>query len=771
MVGIAKKDLRPHLQEFPRVKRLDACLRAYRHEDRRFNSSSRRAQQSETCLGSGICFEQFKHAVRLPLSNEQQKRVCTWSNRPHNFSLFANHPLKRDVFPIAKHPRLAQTRSVPGVNQAAPLAAFQLSLMDRAHQQAAVAALGQAALTGVDLTMLLDQAAVFVAQTLSIDFTSFYHLTEDGRSMHMVAGFGWNGGIVETTQIPTEPGSMAAYVLESSEPVIIRDVRTITAFAVPEFVREHGVISGISMVIPGTPRPWGVLEVHCRRGRTFVEDDFHFLQSIANVISTAHARKQSESDLEHLAAFVEHNPNPVIELDAAATVLYCNNATRAAMSTLQRNDPRELLPEHTAEIVRHCLEKQTRVLNEEAAFSGRTLSWSFFPVASIGRVHGYAEDITERTSLEAQLRQSQKMEAIGQLAAGVAHDFNNILTIMQGLVRRLGMSASAEQNPMLEQLFQTTERAASLTKQLLAFSRKQVMQPRVLLLGEIVTNMSRMLERLIGETISLVVENSDNLAPVEGDASMIEQIVLNLAVNAKDAMPHGGKLIISTDVAQVETATGVQKWVRLRVRDTGTGIAPEVMARIFEPFFTTKEVGKGTGLGLATVFGIVKQHAGSVEVASELNMGTTFTVLFPPSDKAIEQKPMIGAQTALARGAGETILLVEDEPLLRELAHAILTDGGYQVLQAEQGIDALQQWDQHHDRITMLLTDMVLPGGMTGRELAGRLQKKKPGLKVIYSTGYSADLLEAKEEPVHFLQKPYPPDTLMRAVRTCLDAA
>jgi len=675
------------------------------------------------------------------------------------------------VFPITKHPRLAHTRPGNGTTTAAPLAAFQLSLLDRAHQQAAVAALGQAALTGVDLPMLLDQAAVFVAQTLSIDFTSVYHLAEDGQTLRMMAGFGWNGGIVEETIIRADPGSMAAYVLESSEPVIVRDVRTITAFAVPEFVREHGVISGISMAIPGSPRAWGILEVHCRKGRTFVEDDFHFLQSIANVISTAHARKQSEADREHLAAFVEHNPNPVIELDAAATVLYCNDAARIVTSSLQRQDPRELLPEHTAEIVRHCLANQTRVLNEEAEISGRTLSWSFFPVASIGRVHGYAEDITERTSLEAQLRQSQKMEAIGQLAAGVAHDFNNILTIMQGLVRRLGLTASNDQNTMLDQLFQTTERAASLTKQLLAFSRKQMMQPRVLLLGEIVANMSRMLERLIGETISLVADHAAEVPPVEGDASMIEQIILNLAVNARDAMPQGGKLFISTDTTEREDETGKTKWVRLRVRDTGSGIPPEVLAHIFEPFFTTKEVGKGTGLGLATVFGIVKQHAGFVDVSSDVGQGTTFTILFPPSEKAMEQKAVAGPEVALKRGTGETILLVEDEPILRELAHAILADAGYRVLQAEQSEEAFQMWGRHQNEIDLLLTDMVLPGGMTGRELASELQKDKPNLKVIYSTGYSHDMLEAKEEPVNFLQKPYPPETLMRTVRMCLDAA
>ncbi|HEY0548240.1 MAG TPA: ATP-binding protein [Verrucomicrobiae bacterium] len=674
------------------------------------------------------------------------------------------------MFSLAPEPRPAPKRSVNGPAVAAPLTSFQLSLLDRAHQQAAVAALGQAALTGVDLPMLLEQAAVFMAQTLSLDFTSIYQLEEDGRTLRLTAGFGWNSGVVEQTTVCAEHDSMAAYVLNSAEPVIVRDMRAISAFQVPEFVRAHGVVSGISVVIPGRPRAWGILEAQSRRGRTFVEDDFHFLQSVANVISSAHARKQSETEREHLAAFVEHNPNPVVELDANGTAIYCNDAARVVTGALHKQHPSELLPSNIAELVRHCLTCGSNILNEQAEISSRTFSWSFFPLPSIGRVHGYAEDVTERASLEAQLRQSQKMEAIGQLAAGVAHDFNNILTIMQGLVRRLERNASQEQSGMLNQLFDTTERAASLTRQLLAFSRKQVMQPRVLSLSETVTNMSRMLERLIGENIALVVEHAPDVPAFEADAAMVEQIVLNLAVNARDAMPHGGKLVISTDMVE-STEEGVSKtWVRLRVRDTGCGIPPEVMAHIFEPFFTTKDVGKGTGLGLATVFGIVNQHAGFIDVASEVNQGTTFAILFPATTKTLEVKADPIPQNAPSQGSGESILLVEDEPLLRELARMILTDAGYKVFDAEHSEQAFAVWDEHHEEIELLLTDMVLPGGMTGRELAMCLQERKPHLKVVYTTGYSQDLLEAKGEPVNFLQKPYPPETLMRTVRSCLDA-
>jgi two-component system, cell cycle sensor histidine kinase and response regulator CckA len=652
---------------------------------------------------------------------------------------------------------------------AGPLASFQMALLDRAHQQAAVAALGQAALSGVDLGTLLEQAAAFVAQTLSLDFASIFELSEDGRTLRMTAGFGWSGEVIGKTTVSAQENSMGAYVLASSEPVIVLDACNITAFEIPEFVRTHGIVSGISVIIPGARKPWGILEAHNRGGKIFDEDDFHFLQSVANVISTAHARKQSETDREHLAAFVEDNPNPVIDLDDKGRVIYCNRAARVMAGTLQLEGPDELLPSHIIEIVRHCLTQETRVLKEESRIGERTFSWSFFPVGRIGRVHAYAVDITEQISLEAQLRQSQKMEAIGQLAAGVAHDFNNILTIMQGLVRRLGLTASHDQNDTLEQLFETTERAASLTKQLLAFSRRQVLQRHVLSLGEIVANMSRMLQRLIGEDITLTVEQVHGVPPIEADAATIEQVVLNLAVNARDAMPRGGHLIISTDTFQAGEEPPQETWVRLRVRDTGSGISPEVKTRMFEPFYTTKEVGKGTGLGLATVFGIVKQHGGFIGVESELGQGATFTILFPPSDKAVEIAAEATDQPTLKRGTGETILLVEDEPLLRELAHIILVEAGYKVLDAGQSEEAFTIWRQHHDEIDLLLTDMVLPGGMTGRELAAELQQGKPQLKVIYTTGYSQDMVESKGATLHFLQKPYPPETLMRAVRSCLD--
>jgi CheY-like chemotaxis protein len=253
---------------------------------------------------------------------------------------------------------------------------------------------------------------------------------------------------------------------------------------------------------------------------------------------------------------------------------------------------------------------------------------------------------------------------------------------------------------------------------------------------------------------------------------MIEQVLLNLAVNARDAMPHGGQLIITTDQVSVPDAVASERpFIRIRVQDTGCGMTAAVKARIFEPFFTTKEVGKGTGLGLATVFGIVKQHCGAVEVESEIGRGTIFSILLPACDEQPEVtivEPSTSSTTPA--GGSETILLVEDEPLLRELALAVLSGAGYKVLEAGEAADAFAVWNEHQDEIALLLTDMVLPGGMNGRDLAAEFQRTKPELKVIYTTGYSSDILDAPLNPTNFLQKPYPPEVLARTVRACLDA-
>ena len=394
---------------------------------------------------------------------------------------------------------------------------------------------------------------------------------------------------------------------------------------------------------------------------------------------------------------------------------------------------------------------------------------------------GLFRDVTAQKRLEEQLRQSQKMEAIGQLAGGVAHDFNNILTVIHGHASLLlaggnltGVSARSAQ-----QISQAADRAAGLTRQLLAFSRRQVMQPRQLDMNELVANMTKMLARILGEDIALQLNYSPQPAQVQADAGMMEQVLMNLAINSRDAMPKGGLLAIKISTIEVdarwlaehsERRTG--RFVCLSVLDTGCGIPPENLRRIFEPFFTTKEVGKGTGLGLATVYGIVKQHQGWIEVESETGKGTAFKVFLPRSVEPAEPANEPPADNAV-RGGTETILVVEDEVAVRELVCNLLARHGYQILQAESGPKALQVWRDSKDRIDLLLTDLVMPDQMNGRELAEKLWAERPRLKVIFTSGYSAEAVGKDfvlRRGLNYLQKPYHPHKLALAVRDCLDA-
>jgi PAS domain S-box-containing protein len=400
-----------------------------------------------------------------------------------------------------------------------------------------------------------------------------------------------------------------------------------------------------------------------------------------------------------------------------------------------------------------------------------------------GKIDGLVitvEDITERLMLEAQLRQSQKMESVGQLAAGVAHDINNILTVIQGHAGLLlnAVPPGADSIRSIKQISAASERAASFIRQLLTFSRKQIFRSKILDLNAVLQNLKGMLPRLIGEDITLETHCQPELPCIQADTGMVEQIVMNLAANARDAMPKGGKLRIATSVAEIDAAyvrqhpeARVGWFVCLTVSDTGCGMDPQVLRRVFEPFFTTKEVGKGTGLGLATVYGVVKQHHGWIEVQSEVGVGTTFKVLLPVAGKAGDAPADPAVKSETVRGGKETILLVEDEIGLLELVRDILQHYHYSVLIASSGAEALRTWDGCNGQVDLLLTDMVMPGGMTGGELAAELKKRKPGLKVIYASGYSSALTgkDFSQGDNIFLAKPYQPVQVARLIRNTLD--
>ncbi len=486
--------------------------------------------------------------------------------------------------------------------------------------------------------------------------------------------------------------------------------------------------------------------------------------------------------LEALAAFVRLNPNPVLQFSADGRLSYFNDAAGELARSLGKEDPAAILPPETPAILQTCLATGQKKLRLETAMSGRSFSWSFFPAKQSQMVHCYVSDITERQHLEDQLRHSQKLESVGRLAAGIAHDFNNVLTVIQGHtgLLRSDPALTSAMGECVQQIARAAERGSKLTSQLLAFSRRNVLQPRRLDLNEVLTGLSSLLHRTLGEDITYQFSYASDLPPVYADAGLLEQVIMNLAVNARDAMPRGGQLVISTALVEID-ATYVAlhpaearagRFVCLSIADTGCGMDTLTLNRLFEPFFTTKEFGKGTGLGLATVYGILKQHRGWIDVSSQLGRGAIFKIFLPPDElSAEEQHEQVAADQVL--NGSETILVVEDEPPVRWIVKDVLGKYGYNVLAAGSGVEALALWHQHHSQIALLLTDLVMPVGLSGQELAEKFTTQKPGLKVIYISGYSLQVAGkgfSVLDGLNFLQKPFDGAKLALAVRHCLDS-
>lgn len=414
----------------------------------------------------------------------------------------------------------------------------------------------------------------------------------------------------------------------------------------------------------------------------------------------------------------------------------------------------------------------------------RTLESSASTILKAGQVEKLVivnRDVTERKRLEEQFRQSQKMEAVGRLSGGVAHDFNNLLGVIIGYgeVVQEGTEASSPLRSCVEEMLKAGHRAASLTRQLLAFSRQQVMDPRVLDLNGVVKDMEKMLKRLISEDIQLKTDLDSSIARIKADQGQIEQVVMNLVVNARDAMPSGGNLEITTRnfymddnfVRRYPYPVQVGDYVLLTVSDTGIGMDATTRNRVFEPFFTTKEKGKGTGLGLSTVYGVVKQSGGYIEVASEPGAGATFKIYLPKVEDALDVQKQVSDVPDDLHGT-ETVLLVEDELSLRKLSCHLLELCGYSVLEAENGSDALKISREQSQRvIDLLLTDVVMPG-MSGRVLADQLAQERPKTRVLYMSGYTGQTVGEHgvlAEGSFFLPKPFTREALARKVREALD--
>jgi PAS domain S-box-containing protein len=504
------------------------------------------------------------------------------------------------------------------------------------------------------------------------------------------------------------------------------------------------------------------------------------ISGIRSVVQDITARKQAEAKAQHLANFPELNPNPVLEFSAAGELVYHNPAAlsmaqKAGFATLK-----DLLPPRVKPMVAECLATGQPQLRFETKHGPHTLSWSFYPINDQQVVHCYVGDITTRLQLEEQFRQAQKMEAIGQLSGGVAHDFNNLLTVILGNIGLLQSSGlvTPELTEPLQAIGHAANRAANLTKQLLAFSRQQVMQQQNLDLNAVVGHISKMLRRVIGETVKIRLDYALQPLPIHADPGMLEQVILNLCINARDAMPQGGQLTLRTATVDISTAEArlmvtarAGSFALLIVSDTGTGISPENMKRVFEPFFTTKEVGKGTGLGLASVYGIAQQHNGWVAVESELGRGTTFTVYLPLLASSPSRSPQPAPIAAIPRGT-ETILLVEDDLAVQMVTKVTLTRLGYQVLVASNGHQALRIWQENKQEIQLVLTDMIMPEGLSGKDIALQFKNDRPGIRIIFMSGYSADIAGTdfpQADGDFFIGKPFEMHVLATVIRKSLD--
>jgi PAS domain S-box-containing protein len=393
---------------------------------------------------------------------------------------------------------------------------------------------------------------------------------------------------------------------------------------------------------------------------------------------------------------------------------------------------------------------------------------------------GVSADISKRKQLEEQLRQSQKMDAIGRLAGGIAHDFNNLLTAITGY-SQIALLKLHPEDPLrkdIEEILRAGERATGLTRQLLAFSRRQILQPRLLDLNNVIIGMEYLLRRLIGEDITLVTKLAPDLGKVTADPGQIEQVILNLVVNSRDAMPGGGTLTLETaninlseDYSHQNYRARPGPYIMLAVSDSGVGMDELVQSKAFEPFFTTKESGKGTGLGLSTVYGIVEQSGGDIRLYSQAGQGTTFKVYLPRAGEKEKKAPVSVQPPESAPRGVETILLVEDEDAVRNLIRSILRQNGYTVIESRHGGEALLICERYEGPIHLLLTDVVMPQ-MSGGELADRLRPMRPTMKALYMSGYTDNDLIRRSAPdaeSNFLHKPFTPEVLLRKIRTLLD--
>jgi two-component system cell cycle sensor histidine kinase/response regulator CckA len=643
-----------------------------------------------------------------------------------------------------------------------------------------------------------------ICQSLAWDFGALWQVEDGDNVLRCIDCWRDPAAAVVAFEVVTResrfaPGaSFPGRIWASRQPAWVADVaQESTSRRVPSAasVGLHGAF-GFPIVL-GT-ETLGVLEFFSREIKKPDEETLQMMLAIGRQLAQYIERKRGEASLRQsnqtLQALIQAAPLAIITLDQRSHVTMWNAAAEHIFGWQEAEilgRPLPLIPQDKRDVFENSIRndvtaarekgREMRLLHKNGSLLDVNL-WTAPVTNAQGLLVGTMDlflDVTGSKSLEAQLRQSQKMEAVGQLAAGVAHDFNNLLSIILGyselLLAKLP-GADPGREP-LRQIRSAAERAAGLTRQLLAFGRKQILAPVVLDLNGLVAELDKMLRRLIGEDVELITVLHPALGQVKADPGQVEQIIMNLVVNARDAMPTGGRLTLQTDntvltVTQVRQNTELPPgpYTVLTVSDTGCGMDERTKARIFEPFFTTKEVGKGTGLGLATVFGIVKQSGGFIEVESALGTGSSLRVYLPQVRELTKLKRSAQGLVKMPKG-DETILLVEDEDGLRELAQLVLEASGYKVLATRHGGEAVQVCHEYADVIHLLFTDVVMPK-MSGRQLADLLTPSRPSMKVLYMSGYTDDTMVRhgiQNAGTNFLHKPFTPVALAQKVRAVLD--
>ncbi len=657
-----------------------------------------------------------------------------------------------------------------------------------------------ASATGQDTASMLETVCRELAQALDAPQVAAALLNKDKAQAIVMAEYRAEGcpaasGMV----IPVEGELSADHLLRAKKPVVIPDAQNDPRLApIHDLIRQRGTVSLLLLPLIVDDQVVGSLEVGDTEPRAFSDDEVMLSQRVAEQVSGVLARARLEEIQRRLSAAVEQAEEVVLIVDTEGTVIYTN----PAFERLTGHSPAEL-PDRLAHLLdenridRALYQEMLQTVYAGQPWQGRftdragdngplTVDVTVTPVRNqAGEIINYVaslRDVTREVELESQFYHSQKMEALGRMAGGIAHDFNNLLTVIQLSTRLLEQQVRPE-DPLWEhvqRIGEASERAGKLTRQLLRFSRRELVEPEILDLNHVVRDLSYMLERIIGEQIKLVLDLAPDLPRVEIAPSQADQLIMNLVVNACDAMPDGGELTIRTASVMVDeqdaaTRMGVQPgaYVRLSVCDTGIGMDDEVKAHLFEPFFTTKERGQGTGLGLPTVFGIVKQNKGSIYVHSQVGQGTEFHILFPQAPKRPRQRwprpyPLVSDE--VARGT-ETVLIAEDDPSVRRLAEQVLRSCGYHVLTAADGLEAQRLGEEYEGEIHLLLTDVVMPH-MSGHQLAKKLLARRPNLRVLYMSGYADDeIIQDGIRPagIAFLSKPLTITDLTHTVRAVLD--